>query len=109
MAKIVRKKKKVKRTVNLLGVAVTMFFISSFLFLTSSLFLRSYNNSLTAQVQELQTKTAGLETQSEALKFEIQTLSTRERVDEMAANSGLSNQQENIITISNDTEGEAEE
>ena len=111
MAKIVTVKKK-KRRINLFRLSIGLFFISAAAALFSSLFLRSYNNSLSTQKQSIDSQIATIQTQNDAVKVEIQTLSSSDRVDEIAAGSGMSRNQNNVITItdgSQDGEGEINE
>ena len=89
MAKIVKRKKQKKNTA-FLNFSIWMFMISATLYLASSIFLRTYNNALSAQTQQ---------TQNDALKVEILNLGSNNRVDEIAASNGLSKKQENIVTI----------
>ena len=98
MAKIVTVKKK-KRRINLFRLSIGLFFISAAAALFSSLFLRSYNNSLSTQKQSIDSQIATIQTQNDAVKVEIQTLSSSDRVDEIAASSGMSRNQNNVITI----------
>lgn len=98
MAKIVTVKKK-KRRINLFRLSIGLFFISTAAALFSSLFLRSYNNSLSTQKQSIDSQIATIQTQNDAVKVEIQTLSSSDRVDEIAAGSGMSRNQNNVITI----------
>ncbi|MCH4207958.1 MAG: hypothetical protein LKF50_06640 [Solobacterium sp.] len=98
MAKIVKKTKKRKK-IRLINFAVSFFLFSAVSYLSSALFLRTYNNSLSTQKQSIDSKIADLETQNDAVKVEIQTLSTRDRVDTIASDNGLSLDQNNIITI----------
>lgn len=98
MAKIVTVKKK-KRRINLFRLSIGFFFISAAAALFSSLFLRSYNNSLSTQTQSIDSQIATIQTQNDAVKVEIQTLSSSDRVDEIAAGSGMSRNQNNVITI----------
>lgn len=77
------------------------------LYLLSALFLRSYNNLLSTQTQEINEQITAITLQNDALKLENKELASSERVDEIAANSGLTRNQENIITItSEDFDGE---
>ncbi|MDY6034495.1 MAG: hypothetical protein SPI63_02720, partial [Bulleidia sp.] len=96
-------KKKQKKNTAFLNFAVWMFMISATLYLASSIFLRTYNNSLSAQTQQMEADIATLHTQNDALKVEILNLGSNIRVDEIAANNGLSKKQENIVTITGGT------
>lgn len=111
MARIVVKKVKQKRrshSIHLLHLAIVVFGCSAFLFLCSSLFLRTYNNSLSARVQEIKQEIATIETQNDSLEVEISKLVSVDRIDEIAANGGLSRNQNNIVRIDNQTSGEGD-
>ncbi|NCB33003.1 MAG: hypothetical protein EOM64_03815 [Erysipelotrichia bacterium] len=97
MAKIVRKKR--KKQLKLVSFAVSFFLFSAVSYLGSALFLRTYNNALSTEKQSIESKIADLQTQNDAVKVEIRTLSTRDRVDTIASDNGLSLDQNNIITI----------
>ena len=68
-------------------------------FVSSSLFLRTYNNSLSARQQSVSRDIAALQTENDALKIEVQSLSTRDRVTGIAAEDGMTQNQGNIVTI----------
>lgn len=107
MARIVTvEKKNKKRRVDLTRVSTTIFFTSLVLFLFSTLFLRSYNNSLSTQKQTIDQQIATIEVQNDAIQVEIQTLSSSDRVDEIAAGNGMSRNQNNVTTIQ---DGEVQE
>ena len=53
MAKIVKRKKQKKNTA-FLNFSIWMFMISATLYLASSIFLRTYNNALSAQTQQME-------------------------------------------------------
>lgn len=93
------KPKKTRKKIKLLSFTAFLFIFSASLYLASSLFLRTYNNSLSAKKQSVERQIAEVETQNSAVEVEIQTLSTRERVDNIASENGLSLNQDNIVTI----------
>ena len=95
MAKIIRK----KRTLRIERVAIVLFVFACGLSLVSSLFLRSYNNSLSMQVQKMETEIAKLETANEAVQVAIQNLSTKDRVLTVATEEGLTMNSVNVVTI----------
>lgn len=100
MATIVKvKKKNKKRKIDLLRISVSILMMSLLMALMSTLFLRSYNNSLSTQKQSIEQQIALIETQNDAVRVEIQTLSSSDRVDEIAAQDGMSRNQNNVITI----------
>ncbi|MDI9519057.1 MAG: hypothetical protein WBH68_03325 [Erysipelotrichaceae bacterium] len=96
MAKIVKRK---KRRVRFQSLTLVFFIFSGFLYLLSSLFLRSYNNSLSLKKQTILSEIAALELENEAIEVVIQNLSTRDRVETIANDNGLTLNQNNIITI----------
>ena len=98
MAKIVKRK---KRRVRFQSFTLVFFIFSGFLYLLSSLFLRSYNNSLSLKKQTILSEIAALELENEAIEVVIQNLSTRDRVETIANDNGLTLNQNNIITITN--------
>lgn len=106
MVRIVKHHKKRKTGLEFLSFAGTLFFISSLLFLGSSLFLRSYNNSLSASTQTINNEIASLNQENEAMKEEINSLASIDRISEMTSSSGLAYNQNNIITI---TDSKADE
>ena len=101
MAKIVKVKK--KRSMRLQVFTLLFFSVSLVMYLFSSLFLRSINNSLSTQKQQIETQIAALKVENDAVKVAIQGLSNRERVVSIATDAGLSMNQSNIVTI---TKGE---
>ena len=101
MAKIVKVKK--KRSMRLQVFTLLFFSVSLVMYLCSSLFLRSINNSLSTQKQKIETQIAALKVENDAVKVAIQGLSNRERVVSIATDAGLSMNQSNIVTI---TKGE---
>ena len=101
MAKIVKVKK--KRSMRLQVFTLLFFSVSLVMYLCSSLFLRSINNSLSTQKQQIETLIAALKVENDAVKVAIQGLSNRERVVSIATDAGLSMNQSNIVTI---TKGE---
>ena len=101
MAKIVKVKK--KRSMRLQVFTLLFFSVSLVMYLCSSLFLRSINNSLSTQKQQIETQIAALKVENDAVKVAIQGLSNREIVVSIATDAGLSMNQSNIVTI---TKGE---
>ena len=97
MAKKIKQKKKKK--LKLLNFSVVFFMPSAILYLGSTLFLRTYNNSLSSKKQEIEAKISELKVANDALAVEVNTLNNRERVNTIAADKGLSLDQNNIITI----------
>ena len=93
--KIVKKKRKLK--VERLAVVVLTF--SLLLSLATSLFLRSYNNALTMEVQTIQVNIQTLKLENDAHKVTIQNLSNKDRIFDIAEQDGLSMNQSNVVTV----------
>ena len=94
-----KKQNKKYRKLNLVGFTIMFALFSASFYLATTLFLRTKNNTLSAQKQNIERQIAQIQTQNDAIKVEIQTLSTRERVDNLANENGLSLNQDNIVTI----------
>lgn len=99
-------KKKVKRSFALFNFTIVLFSFSVLLYLTSALFLRSYNNSISTRAQELSQEIATLELQNDAVEVEIAQLASADRIDEIASNNGLTRNSGNVISIINGESGE---
>ncbi len=99
MAKIVKTKK--RKSLKFQNFTLFFLFVSGILYMFSSLFLRSYNNSLSLENQKIIAEIKTLEIENEAITIAIQNLSTRDRVVAIANENGLTLDQSNIITISN--------
>ncbi len=98
--------KKRKKRFRLMSVSFIMFLIASILYLGSSLFLRSYNNSLSTKQQEIAAQISTLQVQNDAVAVEVNTLNNRDRVNTIASDSGLSLDESNIVTITKTDTGE---
>jgi cell division protein FtsL len=97
--KMRRKKRKTKNRRNLLlPAAVYLFLICGILYLSSSVFLKSYNNSLSIQKQNIQTQILALEQQNNETQEEVNQLSSAARVAAVAQ-AELSYQAKNIVTV----------
>ena len=94
-----KRRRRIKRNIRWDRLAVIMFVLTGAAYLACSLFLRSYNNNLSTKKQVIESQIAALETQNAAIKVDINTLSTSERVMRMTESSGLKMDQNNIITI----------
>ncbi len=75
----------------------TAFAIVVWLF--STLFLRSYNINLSMQQQQIASKISALQVENDAIRVEIQSLNSRERVTNIASDAGLEVNQNNIVTV----------
>ena len=99
-----RKTRKTKATkrVRVETLSIFVLLISSFLYVSTSLFLRSYNNSLSTKTQEISAKISTLQTQND----DINTLSKRDRVNQIASGDGMTSDSNNVISISATTSSE---
>ncbi len=105
-AKNVKRKKTSKRNKRsnaLLTFSVIIFMFSGLCYLGSSLFLRSYNNSLSTQKQDVLREITALQTQNDTMSKDIDVLQTSNRVYEEAGTVGLSLNLDNVITITAET------
>lgn len=92
-------KKTTRKRLKLGTFSVFLFLFSCTVYLCSALFLRSYNNSLSSRKQSIEAQISDLEVQNEAVAVEVNTLNNRERVSAIAADDGLSMNQDNVVTI----------
>lgn len=95
--------KKKKRRISFLKLSATLFLFSSILYLLSAVFLRGYNNSLSTKAQSINAEIVTMQAQNDALQVDIETLSSSDRVEGIAASSGMTRNQDSIITITDAT------
>ena len=95
--------RKTKRRINLLKLSSALFLFSGILYLFSAIFLRSYNNSLSTRTQSINADIVTMQAQNDALQVDIETLSSSERVEGIAASNGMKRNQDSIITITDTT------
>ena len=95
--------RKTKRRINLLKLSSALFLFSGILYLFSAIFLRSYNNSLSTRTQSISSDIVTMQAQNDALQVDIETLSSSDRVEGIAASNGMSRNQDSIITITDTT------
>jgi cell division protein FtsL len=93
------RKNKVTGEMRFLQYTAIIFVSSSVLYFASSLGLKSYNNTVSIQKQSIETQIAAAETQNNSLQVEIRQLASADRVNEVAASSGMSYNQNNISTV----------
>ena len=94
-----QKKRKFRRNL-LFPVAVYTLLVTSLLFLFTSIFLRSYNNTLSTKMQSAESEVTAFEEQNEEAEREINQLASPSRVAAVAESS-LSYQAQNIVTLPN--------
>lgn len=98
--------RKKRKKLNLAGMTAFVFLSSIILYVGFSLFLGTYNNSLSSEKQKIENDIAELQVQNDAVAVEVNSLSNRERVNSIASDNGLSLDQENIVTITKNDSGE---
>ncbi|HAM62594.1 MAG: hypothetical protein A2Y20_01330 [Firmicutes bacterium GWF2_51_9] len=76
-----------------------LFILSAVLFVTSALFLRTYNVNLAVAVQKTQKKIVEVQKTNQTLASDIQELSAYTRVAAIAEQDGLTLIQGNIVTV----------
>ena len=101
VAKIYKRKKKTKKS-NMIGKSFAILFLSISIYLCTHIFVRQYNNGLSQQIQKCENEIAALKVDNDAVKVAIMELQSKDRVISIAADSGLSYNHENIITITKD-------
>lgn len=93
------RKNRKKKHLKLGTFTCVLFLVSALLYLMSTLFLRTYNNQLSSQKQEIEAKITELQIANDAVAVEVNTLNNRERVNSIAMDKGLRLEQNHIITI----------
>ncbi|MEG0290537.1 MAG: cell division protein FtsL [Erysipelotrichaceae bacterium] len=100
MAKVIKNKRKVRVE----AIAVLFFVISILLFLSSSLFLKSYNVSLSKEVSEMENVVAKKKDDVESLRLAVKTLENRDRVLSVAKEAGMEINQNNVVFVEGQNE-----
>lgn len=87
--------------------AVLCLVLTVFLDVGVNIIFGEINNTLAKQVQDKEREIHRIQMENDAVSVEVNTLNTKERVAGIAAEDGLSLDQDNIITITKSTiEGE---
>ena len=94
-----KKVQKRKRRLTMFGFALTLLVVSLMASIVSGLFLRNYNNSLVMKIEDTKRETALLNEENEQLSIDIQTLSSKDRVYEIASAAGLEKQENNVQNV----------
>ena len=105
MAKYIRKHRR-KVRFELKCAAVLTVALLSWLFV--SIYVGSINTALTINIQKMSTEVASLKLNNQELNIEIQTLQNKDRIYTMAADAGLVQNENNIVSISEGARSEAE-
>jgi cell division protein FtsL len=99
MATIRKKTKKRNKRINFLGLSVLVLASVVVLSIFSTIFLGNINTQLTMQIQDINNEIASAEVNNEALNADIQSLTNKNRVMSVAADAGMTINQDNIIAV----------
>lgn len=88
---------------NIVQITFFSFMFSGLIYFGCAVGLRTYNNSLSTQKQSIENTIVTLSTQNDDMQTEIRELASTDRVNEVAASTGLSYNQDSIVSIGNDT------
>ncbi|MDO5439111.1 MAG: hypothetical protein Q4F09_03675 [Erysipelotrichaceae bacterium] len=99
MARIVKTQ---KRKIHFEGFAFFAFAFAVILTIFSNLFLRSSNASLMIKIQDMNRQCDVLRADNQRLTIEIQSLQNRDRIFTIAENAGLTQINDNIVSVSGD-------
>ena len=97
MARIIKTKK--RRTVKLTRIASVLLFVAIAACTAKTLFLNTIANGITVDIENINREVAVLESQNDALNLEIQNLMSKDRVYDIATEAGLSQNQNNVISV----------
>jgi len=92
-------KRKNKRKLSFRGFSIIFFTIAVFAYLASSIFVSSMTNSLTMDIQNMTNEIANLKSENQSLSIEIQSLQNKERVYLIAQESGMNQNQDNVVSV----------
>lgn len=98
---MIRKQGKDKSNADFGNFAIRLFTISLVAYAISCLYLRTYNNSLTMEVQDIQRDISELKLENATLNSEIQEIISKEKIYEMAETGGFNQDLDNVYNIVN--------
>lgn len=97
-----------KRRLSVLSKVGVFYFIPCLcLYFLTSIFLKSSNNALAMDIQSKQSQIDNLKLENQQLTIDIQTLQNKDRIYTIAEDSGLVQNQDNIINIKGSETNEA--
>lgn len=105
MARLVRRK---RRRLSFLSKCTIVLTVSLLSWLSASILVGSINTNLTIEIQKMSYEVASLKADNQELNIEIQTLQNKDRIYTMAADAGLVQNQDNIISVNEGAISEAE-
>lgn len=92
-------KKRNTRKLSLKGFTIILVSLAIFAYLASSIFVSSITNSLTMDIQNMTNEISNLKNENQSLNIEIQSLQDKERVYLIAQESGMNQNQDNIVSV----------
>ena len=92
-------KKVTRRKFNYNSIIVLIFVLSFFGFIYSNVFVRTSNVNLNIEIQEIDEMIAQTRVVNESLSIDIQELATYDNISKVAKEAGLTNQQNNVISL----------
>lgn len=105
MAKFTQRK---KRKASFLFKSFLLMLTSIMFLIFSSIFIGSKNTLLTIEIQEMNARLDQLKAENQQLNIDIQTLQNKDRIYTMAFDSGLKQNQDNIVNVNQGYTNEAE-
>ena len=100
MAKYIKKKKRKAKFLTKCSLLFSMALVMS---LFSSIVLGSINTKLTVSIQETQNEIDTLTAENSQLSIDIQTLQNKDRVYTIANEAGMSQSQDNVVSVTGET------
>lgn len=88
-----------RRKINIHSLIILFAAMTFMVFLYSTTFVKMNNVNLNIQIQDLETKIAQTKVVNDSLALDIQELASYESIAEVAKEAGLTNQQNNIISL----------
>lgn len=95
MTKIIKRTRKIR----LFRLSFTLFLFFGLLYLGSATLLKSYNVTLSADQQRLENEIQLLSEKKETLQLQVNELGSRQRIMAIAAEEGLTKNQDNIVSV----------
>jgi len=99
MATLKKSIKRKPRKLSLKGFTIIFFSVAMFVYLISSIFVSSMTNSLTMDIQNMTNEINNLKNENQSLSIEIQGLQDKERVYLIAKESGMNQNQDNVVSV----------
>jgi cell division protein FtsL len=98
-----KNKRNSSKDMKFLSFTCSLLLVSGILCGSCSIGLKAYNNSLSIKKQSIEENIASMQTQNNSLQVEIRQLASADRVNAVAANNGMTYNQNSISTVSDGT------